>query len=117
MIDTSTMITQLARFEMQKGKELRAYETFSEMATAVKANEPGCLMYAITRGQIHAQEVYVYEIYADQAAFDAHRKTEHLQEFQQTRDQFLDRGSWNVEVLDEVAGFVRSAVEAMAGEM
>jgi quinol monooxygenase YgiN len=109
------MISQIAR--VLKGQEIQACEAFKTMAEAVKANEPGCLMYPVTRGQVNAQEVYASEIYGDHAAFDAHRKTEHLQEFQQTRDQFLDRGSWNVEVPDEVAGFVRSAVEAMAGQM
>ena len=117
MIDTSTMITQLARFEILKGKESQACEAFSKMAAAVKANEPGCLMYAITRGQVNAQEVYVYEIYADQAAFDAHRKTDHMLEFRKTFDECMNRAAFNVEVLDEVAGFVRNPIDQMTGQM
>jgi quinol monooxygenase YgiN len=117
MIDTSTMTTQLARFEMQKGKEFQACEAFSKMATAVKAKEPGCLMYAITRGQVNAQEVCVYEIYADQAAFDAHRKTDHMLDFRKKFDECMNRAAFNVEVLDEVAGFVRNPIEQMTGQM
>jgi quinol monooxygenase YgiN len=117
MIDTSTMITQIARYEMQKGKETQAREAFSKMAAAVKANEPGCLMYAITRGQVNAQEVYVYEIYAGQAAFEAHRKTDHMLEFRKAFDECMNRGAFNVEVLDEVAGFVREPIGEMAGQM
>jgi (4S)-4-hydroxy-5-phosphonooxypentane-2,3-dione isomerase len=117
MIDTSTMITQIARFEMQKGKENQAREAFSKMAAAVKANELGCLMYAITRGQINAQEVYVYEIYTDQAAFEAHRKTDHMLEFRKAFDESMNRAAFNVEVLDEIAGFVRNPIEQMTGQM
>jgi quinol monooxygenase YgiN len=111
------MITQLARFEAQKGKETEAYAAFKKMAQAVSATEPGCLMYAVTRGQVNAQEIYVYEIYEDQAAFDAHRRTDHIKELQGSFDKFLDRSAFNVEILDEVAGFVRREITDMAGQM
>lgn len=75
------MITLLARFEMLKGKETQACQAFKTMTEAVKANEPGCLMYAVTRGQVNAQEIYVYEVYKDQAAADEHGKTVHMTDF------------------------------------
>lgn len=111
------MITLLARFEALKGKELQAYQALKAMADAVKANEPGCLMYAVTRGQVNAQEIYVYEVYEDQAAAEAHRRTDHLRALQSQFDQFLDRTAFNVEILDEVAGFVRREIAEMSGQM
>jgi quinol monooxygenase YgiN len=111
------MITQLSRFETQKGKEMQAHEALKKMAAAVKASEPGCLMYAVTRGQVNHQEIYVYEIYLDQASFDAHRRTDHLRDLQKSYDQFLDRSAFNIEMLDEVAGFVRNPIAEMAGQM
>ena len=111
------MITQLNRFEAQKDKQIEAYAALKKMAEAVKANEPGCLMYAVTRGQVNALEIYVYEIYEDQPAFEAHRRTDHLRELQSSFDKFLDRTAFNVEVLDEVAGFVRAPIAEMHGEM
>jgi quinol monooxygenase YgiN len=112
-----TLITQLARYEMVKGKEIEATGAFQKMAAAVKANEPGCLMYAVTRGQVNAQELYIYEVYENQAAFDAHRKTDHMQAFRKSTEALLDRGSFNVEILDEVAGYIRAPVEEMRGQM
>ena len=112
-----TLITQLARYEMAKGKETEACRAFQTMAAAVKANEPGCLMYAVTRGQVNAQEIYIYEVYQNQAAFDAHRKTEHMTDFRKSTEGCLDRGSFNVEILDEVAGFIRQPVDQMVGQM
>ncbi|HEY5638976.1 MAG TPA: antibiotic biosynthesis monooxygenase [Dehalococcoidia bacterium] len=113
----SEMISQLTRVEAQQGKEPEAYAAYKKMAAAVKANEPGCLMYAITRGQINHLEIYVYEIYENQAAFEAHRRTDHLRDLQASFDSFLNRGSFNVEILDEVAGFVRADIASMTGQM
>jgi len=113
----AVMITQLARFEAQKGKELEAYAALTQMAKAVKDNEPGCIMYAVTRGQVNAQEIYVYEIYRDQEASQAHRRTDHLRELQSKFDQFLNRAAFNVEILDEVAGFIREPIDEMSGQM
>lgn len=104
------MITVLARFEMQKGKEIQAVEAIKKMAQAVHDEEPGCLIYTVTRGQVNPQEIYVYEVYADDAAFQAHRKTPHLRELQKVFDETLDRSSFNVEVLNLVAGFIRHQV-------
>jgi len=117
MADASHMITALARYELIKGKESQAKDAFTAMTAAVKANEPGCLMYAITRGQVDHREVYIYEIYKNQEAFDAHRKTEHLSAFRKAMEGVIDRGSFNVEILDEVSGFIREAVEEMTGQM
>lgn len=111
------LITLLARFEMLKGKETEACAAFTKMAEDVKANEPGCLMYSITRGQVNSCEIYVYEIYRDQAALDAHRKTEHMGAFRKAIESTLNRGAFNVEILDEVAGFIREPVEQMQGQM
>lgn len=113
----SDLISQLTRVQAQKGKEHDAYAAYIKMARAVSANEPGCLMYAVTRGQMNAQEIYIYEIYRNQAAFDDHRRTDHLKELQAAFDGFLDRASFNVEILDEVVGFVREEIPSMAGQM
>jgi len=106
------MITVLARFEIQKGKEEQAVAAVTRMAEAVKAVEPGCLAYTVNQGQVNAQEIYVYEVYADKPAFDAHRKTPHMRELQAAFDDCLDRASFNVELLNTVAGFIRPEAAA-----
>ncbi len=101
------MIIVLARFELQEGKEERAMDAIRNMVAEVKDEEPGCLMYSFTRGQVDAKEVYVYEMYADEAAFAHHRGTEHMKELQAAFADCLVRGTFNVELLREVAGFIR----------
>lgn len=101
------MVTVLARFEIQEGKEMEALKAVREMADAVKANEPGCLVYTVNRGQVNPQEIYIYEVYTDQGAFDAHRRTDHMRDLQSAFDEYLDRSSFNVEMLHQEAGFIR----------
>lgn len=113
----SAILTQLTRVEARDDKQTQAYAAYKKMAQAVKANEPGCLIYAVTRGQINPKEIYIYEVYENQAAFDAHRRTDHIRELQASFDDFVDRTSFNVEMLDEVSGFIRGVVDNMAGQM
>lgn len=96
------MITVLARFGMIKGKEDEALAALTKMAGAVKANEPGAVVYSVTRGQVNPLEVY-----KDRESFDAHHKTEHMRQMQSAFDGSVSRASFNVEVLEEAAGFVR----------
>jgi quinol monooxygenase YgiN len=101
------MISVLARYEIHKGNELEAVAAVTKMTEAVKAEEPGCLLFVVTRGQVNPQEIYIFEGYSDQGAFDAHRKTPQMREWQAALDKYLDRSSFNVELLDTVARFIQ----------
>ncbi len=105
------MITVLARFEMLEGKEIDALEAIGKMVAAVKANEPGCLVYTASRGQVNARELYFFEIYESQEAFEAHRKTDHMREMQAAMDGLIDNSSFNVESLHQVGGFIRDGMD------
>ncbi len=49
-----------------------------ELMAAVKANEPGTLVYQFCKSKADATTYTVMEVYADQDALDAHGKTEHF---------------------------------------
>ncbi len=56
-----------------------AFETvFRELAAKVRANEPGNLMYQLTKSRTEANTYKVLELYADQDALAAHGKTEYF---------------------------------------
>ena len=109
------MITVLARFEMIEGKEIDALEAIGKMVAAVKANEPGCLLYAASRGKVNGSELYFFEIYEDEKAFQDHARTDHMREMQAAMDGMIDNSSFNIESLDQVSGFVRGELENIAG--
>lgn len=67
----------IARLKIQSGKNLEFEAIFSELETAVRANESGNNFYACHRTD--DPDVYVVmEQYADQAAVDAHRASDHF---------------------------------------
>lgn len=101
------MITIIARFRMLPGKEVEATEALKKMAAAVEAEEPGALVYIVNRGRVNPLEICVYEVYRDSEAAEAHRRTPHMREMQAAFAETMDRASFSVETLEQIAGFVR----------
>ena len=52
-----------------------------ENARASVAGEPGCRAFEVCSDPARPREVFLYEIYDDAAAFDAHRDTPHYARF------------------------------------
>jgi quinol monooxygenase YgiN len=46
-------------------------------------NEPGCLRFDVLRDEADPSKVYLYEVYADKVAFEAHSKTPHIAKFRE----------------------------------
>jgi (4S)-4-hydroxy-5-phosphonooxypentane-2,3-dione isomerase len=54
--------------------------------------EPGCLQFDITQDPVDPEQWLFYERYRDEAALDAHRKTDYLAKFlESTRSHITDR--------------------------
>jgi (4S)-4-hydroxy-5-phosphonooxypentane-2,3-dione isomerase len=53
-------------------------------------HEPGCLRFDVIQDEKNADRIYLYEVYADRAAFDAHMKTRHFLTWQEAvKDWFV----------------------------
>ena len=72
------MIGIVATLKVVEGKNEAFEAVFTELSAAVRANEPGCLLYQLTRSRSEPQTYVVMEMYKDQAAVDAHRTTPHF---------------------------------------
>ena len=74
-----------------------------EQADAVRRAEPGCLLYRVHRATDDADVFLFYEVYADDAAFEAHRSSAHLAEYRKRRDsQGLVAGPADVQVFRSI---------------
>jgi len=72
-------------------------------AHASVTTEPGCLQFDVTQQADDATKFALYEVYADAAAFDAHGKMPHVQEFfAAAKDMLVGRGARR---LARLAGF------------
>ena len=80
-------LTVVATIRAARGKGDALAALLSEQAAAVRAAEPGCLVYRVHRSTADPELFLFYETYADDAAFDVHRKAPHLAAFRQRRDR------------------------------
>ena len=70
------MLAVIAKLNVAEGKEAEFEPVMLELAAAVRANEPGNELYTLVKDE--NGDYYVMELYADQAALDAHGKSEHF---------------------------------------
>lgn len=71
------MIALVATLKIQDGKNAEFEAVFRELSQQVRANEPGNVLYQLTRTS-DPNTYKVLEIYKDEAATAAHRDAEHF---------------------------------------
>ena len=84
------MFGLFVRFTCRDQASAEAYDRLvAETVEAIKANEPGTLVYAshLVEGQ-PLQRIF-YELYRDKAAFEAHEASSHARRYLDERDQYL----------------------------
>jgi quinol monooxygenase YgiN len=80
----------VVRFTVLPGSE-EAFDALTAATTAaIRASEPGTLVYACHQVDQAPQQRIFYELYRDRAAFDAHENQPHVQHFLQAREALLD---------------------------
>ena len=72
------MIGLVATLRVQDGKTAEFEAVFSELAAAVRANEPGNLFYHLTKSRTEPNTYKVLEGYKDEAAVTAHGSSAHF---------------------------------------
>ena len=72
------MVCLFVTLEIQNGKQKDLEGAFKELRDAVKTNEPGNVFYQLARDDKSTTTYHVLEAYTDQAALDAHGKSEHF---------------------------------------
>ncbi|MDB5457387.1 MAG: family monooxygenase [Caulobacter sp.] len=72
------MIGVVATLKVQDGKHAAFEAAFLDMAAKVKANEPGCLVYQLTRSRTHPDTYKVLELYASEDAAKHHGSTDYF---------------------------------------
>ena len=95
----ANVLTVVARLRAAKDKGDALAALLTEQAGVVLAAEPGCHAYRVHRSTRDPLLFLFYETYADDAAFELHRKATHLAAYRQRREQEgLTDGPAEVEV-------------------
>lgn len=74
------MIVLVARYYAKAGLGDEVEAALRRMAPLVKAQEPGCALYQVSRSRDNADNFLLYEHYVDEVAFQDHRVTPHFKE-------------------------------------
>ena len=72
------MIGVVAVLKVQPDKAGDFEKVFLDLAAKVKANEPGCLMYQLTKSKTEAGIYKVLELYASEDALKHHGGTDYF---------------------------------------
>jgi quinol monooxygenase YgiN len=72
------MIGVVAKLKIAPDKTAEFEQVAKDLMAKVKANEPGCLTYQLYKSKKEADTYIFMEQYANQAALDAHGKTEYF---------------------------------------
>lgn len=68
----------IATLKVQDGKGAELEAVFRDLAVQVAAKEPGNKFYRLCRPRTDANTYIVMELYDDQAAIEAHGKSDHF---------------------------------------
>ncbi len=71
------MIALSVVYTVPAGRENDAVTHLRELQKASRA-EPGCVFYVVHQGLDEKRRFFIYEMYANAAALDAHRASEHF---------------------------------------
>jgi quinol monooxygenase YgiN len=93
------MIAAIAVLRTKEGAQAGFEEVFAKLQAAVRADEPGNLVYQLTRSRTEPGVYKVLEVYKDEDAVAAHRASAHFKELGAALGPFM-AGRPEIESLD-----------------
>ena len=91
----------IAKLKIQEGKNTDFESTFLELQKAVRGSEPGNNFYSLHQSREDSNVYVVLEEYKDQAALDAHGKSDHFRSIGGKLGPFM-AGAPDIEYIDGV---------------
>lgn len=76
-------VVRIARIEIEPAQVENYKSEVKEIGEASLKNEPGVLMLFSVADKIKPNQITVMEIYADSAAYEAHRQTAHFKKYKE----------------------------------
>lgn len=94
------MLAVVATIKVKPGMESQFESVAKQLVAKVNANEPGCKLYALHKGDAPLTYVFM-ERYVDEEATKAHRASEHFRDLGKQMGAFMD-GAPQIQRLIEV---------------
>jgi quinol monooxygenase YgiN len=74
------MVVLAVTWMAKAGRENEVTAIFAKL-TEESRKEPGCTTYQVHRHKTEARRYFIYELYKDEAALEAHRTTPHFLQY------------------------------------
>jgi quinol monooxygenase YgiN len=81
----------IVRFALRPGRETEFDQLVSATVDEIRRREPGTLLYVTHTVRDEPQVRIFYELYRDEAAFDAHEREPHIRDFLAERERLIER--------------------------
>ena len=75
------MYAVVVTFEIKEGRFGAFMDAMLQNAQTSRAEEPGCIRFDVCTDPSRPTEVFLYELYTDRAAFEAHLASDHFKGF------------------------------------
>ncbi len=79
----------LAEFKVRPGRMAEFLPLIEQHARNTRAHEPGCLQFDVVRDGSDPDRAFVYEVYVDEAAFEAHKAAPYLAWYRERAEPLL----------------------------
>jgi len=83
------MLAVVATIKVKEGHAAQFEEVAKQLVDAVNANEPGCKLYTLNKGDDPLTYVFM-ERYVDEEATKAHRASDHFRTFGRQMGEHMD---------------------------
>lgn len=77
----SAPVTYAVHYQLSPGARPAALAALRSMAPLVQDHEPGCLIYQVNIDPADEDALFLYEVYADDAAYEHHCATPYFQQY------------------------------------
>lgn len=74
------MTVLVVNWMAEKGNEQKVIDVFSKLAAASR-QEPGCRQYSVLQHRDNPRHFFVFEVYDNEAALQAHRDSQHFKQY------------------------------------
>lgn len=86
------MYVIIAPIQIKDGHKDAFIEAMLDDAKGSVNDEPGCLRFDVIQDSDDPNRIWLYEVYVDEAAFEAHRQAPHFIKWRNTVKDWLDEG-------------------------
>ena len=86
------MYVIIAPIQIKDGHKNPFIEAMLDDAKGSVNDEPGCLRFDVIQDGADPNRIWLYEVYVDAAAFEAHRQAPHFIKWRNTVKDWLDEG-------------------------